>query len=94
MIRSFRSKETAKLYHRERSNRLPNDIQRTAMRKLWQIDAAVRIDDLKIPPGNNLEKLTGSRKGQYSIRINHQWRICFHWIKGDADQVEICDYHN
>jgi proteic killer suppression protein len=94
MIKSFQSKETEKLYNRERSQKLPSNIQRTALRKLWMIDAAVLFEDLRIPPANHLEKLFGKRKGQYSIRINNQWRICFRWQKGDAYDVEIIDYHN
>ncbi len=94
MIKSFHSKETEKVYHGETSRRLPNDIQRIAMRKLWMINAAVALEDLRIPPANRLEKLSGGRKDQYSIRINDQWRICFAWQKGDAYEVEIIDYHH
>ena len=94
MIKSFRCKETEKIFNRERSRKLPQKIQRIAMRKLWMIDAATIINDLKIPPANHLEKLKGSRKGQSSIRINKQWRICFNWRSGCAYQVEIVDYHS
>jgi proteic killer suppression protein len=94
MIKSFRSDEAEKLFHRETSRRLPHGIQRTAMRKLWMLDAAVNLSDLRIPPANHLEALQGSRKGQYSIRINSQWRICFRWHVGDAYDVEIIDYHS
>ena len=73
--------------------RLPPDIQRVALRKLRQLDAAVDLADLRVPPGNRLERLVGSRAGQYSIRINDQWRICFRWHPGDAFEVEIADYH-
>ena len=94
MIKSFYSKETEKTYLGETSRRLPNDIQRAAMRKLWMINAAVSLDDLRIPPANRLEKLSGNSLAQCSIRINDKWRICFSWQKGDAYQVEIIDYHN
>ncbi|MBL7150745.1 type II toxin-antitoxin system RelE/ParE family toxin [Candidatus Microgenomates bacterium] len=94
MIKSFRCKETEKIFNRERSRKLPQNIQRIAMRKLWMIDATTIINDLKIPPANHLEKLKGSRKGQSSIRINKQWRICFSWRSGCAYQVEIVDYHS
>ena len=93
MIRSFRCSETQKVYHREVSRRLPPDIQRVAMRKLWMIDAADDLNALRIPPANRLEALSGSRKGQYSIRINQQWRVCFRWHGGDAYDVEMVDYH-
>lgn len=93
MIKSFKSKETAKIFNREYSPKLPPDIQRTALRKLWMIDAAQNIQDLRVPPANRLEKLKGNRRGQHSIRINDQWRICFLWHRGDAYEVEIVDYH-
>jgi proteic killer suppression protein len=93
MIQSFACKETAKLFDRTVSKKLPNTIQRTAYKKLLMIDAAIDIDDLRIPPANRLEKLTGDRAGQYSIRINRQYRICFTWINGNAHDVEIVDYH-
>ena len=93
MIKSFRSDETQKVYEREGSRKLPSDIQNVALRKLWMLNAAVTITDLRIPPANRLEKLSGSREGQYSIRINDKWRICFRWHQGDAYDVEITDYH-
>ena len=93
MIRSFRCKETEKIFNRYFSRKFPTDIQRIALRKLAMLDAADSLDDLRIPPSNRLEKLTGNRKGQYSIRINDQWRICFVWSRGDAYEVEIADYH-
>jgi proteic killer suppression protein len=93
MIRSFADNETEKLFRRERIRRLPPDIQRTALRKLVQLDAVVTLDDLRVPPGNRLEALTGGRQGQHSIRVNDQWRICFVWTAGGAESVEIVDYH-
>lgn len=93
MIQSFRDKETSHLFQREPIRKIPPEIQRAALRKLWMIDAAQRLDDLKIPPANRLEKLRGNRAGQYSIRINDQWRICFRWDQGNAQDVEITDYH-
>jgi proteic killer suppression protein len=93
MIASFRCKETEKVFGRQNSRRLPHSIQKVAMRKLWQVDAAVRLDDLRIPPNNHLEALTGDRAGQHSIRINQQYRICFRWEGNNATDVEIVDYH-
>ncbi len=93
MIKSFRCKETGKIFGRSRSSRLPADMQRTALRKLVALDAAAVLADLRIPPANRLEKLTGRREGRYSIRINDQWRICFRWQRGDAYEVKIVDYH-
>jgi proteic killer suppression protein len=93
MIASFRDGETEKIWHGERSRRLPTDIQTAALRKLRLINAAKRLDDLKVPPGNRLEGLKGNRAGQWSIRINSQWRICFRWRDGGAEDVEIVDYH-
>lgn len=93
MIKSFRDKETEKIYLRERSARLPGDIQQIALRKLRMINNAQNINDLRIPPSNRLEKLSGDRAGQYSIRINDQWRICFVWKDNNAYYVEITDYH-
>lgn len=92
MIRSFRSRETEQLHSRESVKRFRN-VERVALRKLRQLDAAERLSDLVSPPGNRLEALRGDRKGQYSIRINEQWRICFIWREGDAWEVEITDYH-
>ena len=93
MIRSFRDRETKKVWSGERSRRLPGDIQDVALRKLRQLNRSVRLEDLRAPPGNGLEALTKDRKGQHSIRINQQWRICFRWVEGGREDVEICDYH-
>jgi len=93
MIKSFKSKEVQKIFIQEYSSKLPESIQRVALRKLWMLDAAFVIEDLRIPPANHLERLKGKRKGQYSIRINDQWRLCFEWSQGDAFEVEIVDYH-
>ena len=93
MIKSFNCKETEKLFNRKISRRLPKNIQKITVRKLWMIDAAANINDLRIPPSNHLEKLEGDRKGQHSIRINKQWRICFKWKNGDAYNAKITDYH-
>ncbi len=93
MIRSFRDKDTQHVFERERPRRLPPDIVRTAHRKLRQLHVSVDLADLRVPPGNRLESLTGDREGQHSIRINDQWRICFVWRDGDAYEVEVVDYH-
>jgi proteic killer suppression protein len=93
MIRGFRDRETRRLFLRERSPNLPLSIQRVAQRKLAILNAAESIQDLRVPPGNRLEQLSGGRNGQHSIRINDQWRICFRWNDGDAYDVEIVDYH-
>ena len=93
MIKSFSDKETEKVFNREFSVRLPTEIQRNAMRKLWVLDASVSLNDLRVPPSNHLEKLSGKRKAEYSIRVNDQWRICFSWKNGDAYDVKIEDYH-
>jgi proteic killer suppression protein len=93
MIKSFRSDETEKLFQRKRSPRFLPDVHRVALRKLLLLDAAERLEDLRMPPGNRLEKLGGGRRGQHSIRINDQWRICFRWSEGNACDVEIADYH-
>jgi len=93
MIRSFKSKEAEKIFNRERSQKLPPDIQQVALRKLRMLNRAVTLQDLRVPPANRLEQLTGDRAGQFSIRINDQWRICFEWVDGDAQNVEIVDYH-
>jgi proteic killer suppression protein len=93
MIKSFRDRETERVFRRRLSRRLPTEIQRVAYRKLVQLDAATRLDTLRIPPGNRLEALSGNRRGQHSVRINDQWRICFAWRDGDAYEVEIADYH-
>jgi len=93
VIQSFRDKDTEKLFQRERSKAVPQDVQRVALRKLAQLDAAAGLQDLKVPPGNRLEALSGNRTGQFSIRINDQWRVCFVWKDGNAHEVEIVDYH-
>ena len=93
MIRSFKCKETEMVFSRQRSGRLPHDIQRVALRKLRMLNRAVTLNDVRVPPANRLEKLKGDRVGQYSIRINERWRICFEWRDGDAFDVEIVDYH-
>ncbi len=93
MIQTFRDKETRRINDRIRSSVLPNDIQQIAYRKLRMINNAQNLNDLRIPPANRLEKLYGKRVGQYSIRINQQWRICFEWREGNAYNVEIVDYH-
>ena len=93
MIRSFRDKNTEQLFSRRFSRRFPSNLHRIARRKLAILDAAERLEDLRIPPGNRLKKLSGDREGQYSIRINYQWRVCFRWRGGDAYDVEIADYH-
>jgi toxin HigB-1 len=93
MIKSFRDAETEKVHHRRFSKRLPTDIQGVALRKLRMLANAHEVTDLRSPPGNHLERLSGEREGQYSIRINDQWRVCFRWQDGDAHEVEICDYH-
>ena len=93
MIRSFRDGETRRLFLEGRSRLLPPNLQRAALTKLELLDAALRLQVLYYPPGNRLEKLSGNREGQYSIRINNRWRICFEWFDGDAHEVEITDYH-
>ncbi len=93
MIQSFRDRETERVFRGERSHRFSRPVQRAAQRKLVILDAATEIMDLRVPPGNRLEKLAVKRKGQWSIRINDQWRICFRWVNGDARDVEIVDYH-
>ncbi|TDI83531.1 MAG: type II toxin-antitoxin system RelE/ParE family toxin [Caldithrix sp.] len=93
MIRSFKCKETEKIFNRVISKKFPNDIQRVALRKLRILNRANTLNDLRVPPGNRLEALKGRRKGQRSIRINDQWRICFEWHENDAHNVEIVDYH-
>ena len=93
VIRSFAGKDTESVWNRIRVRRWSNEVQRAVYRKLLILDAAETLEDLKVPPGNRLEKLSGDRRGQYSIRINDQWRICFEWRNGDAYEVEITDYH-
>jgi proteic killer suppression protein len=93
MIRSFRDREAERLFRREPTRKLPPDVRRGALRKLVLLDAAESLEDLRAIPGNRLEKLAGDRAGQHSIRINDQWRVCFRWKEGDAEDVEIVDYH-
>ena len=93
MIKSFRDRDTERLVNRERIRRLPLRLQRVALRKLLILDAAERLADLRQPPGNKVERLKGDRAGQYSIRLNDQWRICFRRRNGDANDVEIADHH-
>jgi proteic killer suppression protein len=93
MIRSFKDKEAEKIFKRQRSSKLPETMQRVALRKLRMLNRAENLNDLRVPPANRLEKLKGDRLGQHSIRINDQWRICFKWHDSDAFQVEIVDYH-
>lgn len=93
MLRHFTDKETRNVWEGTVSKKLPGDIQAVARRKLRMLNNAKLLDDLRIPPANRLEALKGARKGQHSIRINNQWRICFIWNNGNADAVEIVDYH-
>jgi proteic killer suppression protein len=93
MIKTFRDKETERLFSRLPSKHFPSNLYRAAWKKLAILDAAEQIEDLRIPPGNRLEKLSEDRQGEYSIRINDQWRICFQWREGNAYHVEIADYH-
>ena len=93
MIQTFKDKETEKIFNGEYSKKLPSNIQERAFVKLTMLDAAEKIDDLRVPPSNMLESLSGNRKGQWSIRINHQYRICFVWNEDKANNVEIVDYH-
>jgi proteic killer suppression protein len=93
MIRSFAGTETPQLFATGKSRRLPPDIWRRAMMRLYQLDAALSVTHLRTPPSNRLEALSGDRAGQWSIRINNQWRLCFRFEAGDAFDVEIVDYH-
>ncbi len=93
MIRSFADTETERFFATGRSRRLPREIVRRAAMRLRQLDAATRIDDLRLPPSNRLEALKGDRAGRHSMRINDQWRVCFRFADGDAFEVEIVDYH-
>jgi proteic killer suppression protein len=93
MIASFHDAATESVWQGEFTRKLPNQIQTVARRKLRMLNNARRIDDLRIPPNNRLEPLSGGRAGQWSIRINDQWRVCFEWRDGHAVRVEICDYH-
>ncbi|HUZ19934.1 MAG TPA: type II toxin-antitoxin system RelE/ParE family toxin [Acidimicrobiales bacterium] len=93
MLRSFRDKDTERVWLRQRSRRLDEPTQRAALRKLLILDAADALSDLTVPPGNRLEKLRGDRAGEHSIRVNQQWRICFRWTAAGPEDVEIVDYH-
>ena len=93
MIRSFGDRDTERLFHRENVRRWSANLQHAALRKLVVMDAAETLDDLRVPPGNRLEKLSGERSGQHSIRVNDQWRVCFRWRDRDAFDVELVDYH-
>lgn len=93
MIRSFRDRETEKLFRREHNRAVPASLRKAALRRLLLLDAADSLGDLRVPPGNRLEKLKGDRRGQHSIRINQQYRICFTWTDASANDVEIVDYH-
>jgi proteic killer suppression protein len=93
MIRGFADEEAEKIYRGQISRRLPANLQSVMHRKLVMLDAAARLDDLRVPPGNRLESLKGNRSGQHSIRVNQQWRVCFRWTETGPDCVEIVDYH-
>jgi proteic killer suppression protein len=93
MIKSFKDKEAERIFGRQRSRKLPDELQRAALRKLRMLNRAISLTDLRVPPANRLEKLKGDRSGQHSIRINDQWRICFEWRNNDVFEVEIVDYH-
>lgn len=93
MIKSFRERDTERLFDRQPVRKFGTGVRRVALRKLRMLDAAVSLGDLRVPPGNRLERMRGDRAGQHSIRINDQWRICFRWFEGDAYDVEIVDYH-
>lgn len=93
MIKSFGDRETERLFHGERARRLPSDIQQRAQRRLVQIHTAASLEDLTIPPSNQLEALRGDLRGFFSIRINRQWRVVFKWAGSDAEKVSIIDYH-
>jgi len=93
VIQNFKDKEAQKIFERQRSRKLPSEIQQVALRKLRMLNRAETLQDLRVPPANCLERLVGDRDDQYSIRINDQWRICFGWKDGDATDVEIIDYH-
>lgn len=93
VIRSWADDAAEKLFYRQRTRKLPPDLQRVALRKLLMLDAAMTLEDLRVPPANTLEKLKGDREGEWSIRINDQWRVCFAWREGNAYDVETVDYH-
>jgi proteic killer suppression protein len=94
MIASFADRETERLFKRHPVRRFPAELHRVMMRKLVQLDAVTALDELRVPPGNRLEKLKGNRAGQYSIRVNDQWRVCFRWKDGAPQDVAIVDYHD
>jgi len=93
VIKTFADKQTQQLYVAGKAHRVPPDVASRAARKLEQVNAAVRVEDLRVPPGNRLHALVGDRHGQYSVSVNDQWRICFRFEDGDAYEVEFCDYH-
>ena len=93
MITKWHDKEALRIWNMKYSKNIPNDLQSIARRKLVMIDAAANINDLRIPPSNHLEKLSGNRNGQYSIRVNNSWRICFIWNNGNAEIIDIVNYH-
>ena len=93
MIRSFGSKDTGRIWHEQYVKRVDRTVQRATLRKLELIHAAKDVEDLRVPPGNRLERLVGDRRGQHSIRVNAQWRLCFVWREGGAEDVELIDYH-
>lgn len=93
VLRSFRDRDTERIWRRQVVKRFGTDVRRIALRKLVMLDAAENLDDLRVPPGNRLEKLKGARRGAHSIRINDQWRICFRWTNAGPEEVEIVDYH-
>ena len=93
MIKSFNCRETERIFNGMRSKKFPTDIQKRAFQKLAMLDAAETVDDLRIPPSNNLESLSGDRRGQWSISVNHKYRICFTWSDKEANNVEIVEYH-
>ncbi|WP_309068509.1 type II toxin-antitoxin system RelE/ParE family toxin [Microbacterium sp.] len=93
MIRTFGSKDTERIWHEQYVKRVDRVVQRAALRKLEMLHAAKDVEDLRVPPGNRLEQLAGDRRGQHSIRVNAQWRICFVWRDGGAEDVELVDYH-
>ena len=93
MIRPFGSKDTERIWHEQYVKRVDRTVQRASLRKLELIHAAKGVEDLRVPPGNRLERLVGDRRGQHSIRVNAQWRLCFVWREGGADNVELVDYH-
>lgn len=93
MLQSFADRDTERVWQRRQVRKLDRDLQRVALRKLLILDAADALDDLRVPPGNRLEKLRGDRRNSHSIRINQQWRICFRWTSAGPEDVEIVDYH-